>query len=113
MRIISLLKRLLAVLFKPQQQQPYSEQAQLLAQIKVTQVILDNAWDNLQFAEQAYIDIAIRDIQQAETQYSLLNRKYRMLAGCPSSQLLLATDYNPRTLYPWLKQPSQCKMSQG
>ena len=113
MRIMSWLKRLFTALFKPQQQQPFSEEAQLLAQIKVTQVILDNAWDNLQFAEEAYIDIAIRDIQQAETQYSLLNRKYRMLSGYPSSHLLVATDYNPRTVYPWLKQPIQCKMSQG
>ena len=58
-----------------------SEEERLRVQLQSAQVKLEQAWHNLQYAEQNYVDIAIVEINLAETEYSLLHHKYRMCAA--------------------------------
>lgn len=59
----------------------YKEDESLLSQIQQAKEKLDRAWSNLMYAEPEYVDIAVVEVHLSETEYSLLNRKYRMIKG--------------------------------
>lgn len=80
----------------------YSEEKELTVQIKQAQAKLEHAWANLDNADPQYLDLAIWEIHICETQYCLLNNKYRMLHGDNEGQHSPAINLNPRKSYPWV-----------
>ena len=53
----------------------------LLAEIEVTKTKMTCAWNHLDFAAPDYVEIAVLNLLLAQTQYSLLNKRYRLLLG--------------------------------
>ena len=53
----------------------------MLAEIEETRVKMHYAWNHLDYAAPEYVEIAVLELLILETQYSLLNRRYRLLQG--------------------------------
>lgn len=66
---------------------PLSEEERLLAEIEDARKKIDYAWNRLDYAAPDYVEIAVLELLLAETQYGLLNKRYRLLLGM--------TDENP------------------
>ncbi len=92
-------RRLKDFVFQQPETPVYSEEEELARQIRVAANKFSRAWLNFRYADSQYVDIAIMELQQAELEYGLLNRKYRMLKGSP---VLAGTDENPRSGFRWL-----------
>ncbi|HEY8910837.1 MAG TPA: hypothetical protein VIM51_11240 [Desulfosporosinus sp.] len=73
----SLLKHILSI---SSDEEP-SEEERLLAEIEETRNKLDCAWNHLNYASPEYVEIAVLELLIVETQYSLLNKRYRLLLG--------------------------------
>jgi len=58
-----------------------SEADRLLAEIEEAKIKMQNAWNHLDYAAPEYVEIAVLQLLVLETQYSLLNRRYRLLQG--------------------------------
>lgn len=58
-----------------------SEAECLLAEIEETRVKMKHAWNHLDYAAPEYVEIAVLELLVLETQYCLLNRRYRLLQG--------------------------------
>ncbi|EGW41369.1 hypothetical protein [Desulfosporosinus sp. OT] len=76
----TLVKNLLSSFSSPEAPQ-LSEAEHLLAEIEDTRVKMKYAWNRLDFAAPEYVEIAVLELLLVETQYSLLNRRYRLLQG--------------------------------
>ena len=60
---------------------PPNEAERLLAEIEAAKEKIKCAWNHLDFAAPEYVEIAVLELLVSETQYSLLNRRYRLLKG--------------------------------
>jgi len=60
---------------------PLSESERLLAEIEETRIKIGYAWNHLDYAAPEYVEIAVLELLIVETQYSLLNKRYRLLLG--------------------------------
>ena len=58
-----------------------SEAERLLAEIEETRKKIGYAWNHLNYAAPEYVEIAVLELLIVETQYSLLNKRYRLLLG--------------------------------
>lgn len=67
--------------FSSPEEAPLSEAERLLAQIEETREQLGYAWNRLDYAAPDYVEIAVLELLLFETQYSLLNKRYRLLKG--------------------------------
>ena len=76
----ALFVNLLASFSSPEEPQ-LSEAERLLAEIEETRVKMQYAWNHLDYAAPEYVEIAVLELLVVETQYGLLNRRYRLLQG--------------------------------
>ena len=76
----ALLENLLSSFSSPEEPQ-LSEAEHLLAEIEDTRKKMHHAWNHLDYAAPEYVEIAVLELLLLETQYSLLNRRYRLLRG--------------------------------
>lgn len=60
---------------------PRGESERLLAEIEKSREKIDYAWNHFHFAAPEYVEIAVLEILLAETEYSLLNKRYRLMLG--------------------------------
>lgn len=67
--------------FSSPEEPQLSEAECLLAEIEETRKKMHYAWNHLDYAAPEYVEIAVLDLLVLETQYSLLNRRYRLLQG--------------------------------
>ena len=58
-----------------------SEADRLLREIEETRLKIHYAWNHLDYAAPEYVEIAVLELLLVETQYSLLNKRYRLLLG--------------------------------
>jgi len=70
---------------------PLSEVEYLLTEIKETKIKMDCAWNHLDYAAPEYVEIAVLELLLAQTQYSLLNKRYRLLLGIKNNSSLSAS----------------------
>jgi len=86
-KLRGLLHRLLNAIFGVKEEIPvYNEAQAMLKQIEMAKSKLNMAWNNLTNAEKEYIDIAVIEVHLAESEYSLLHRKYRLLTGAEENR---------------------------
>lgn len=89
MRLISIknvFKSFLLSLSSPEKQ-PLSETECLIAEIDETKEKMNYAWNRLDNANPEYVEITVLEILVLETQYCLLNRRYRLLHGLREESL--------------------------
>ena len=67
--------------FSSHEEPQLSEAEHLLVEIEETRVKMHYAWNHLDYAAPEYVEIAVLELLLLETQYSLLNRRYRLLQG--------------------------------
>ena len=67
--------------FFPPEEAPLSEAERLLAEIETAKEKMGHAWNRLDYAAPEYVEIAVLELLITETQYGLLNKKYRLLLG--------------------------------
>lgn len=104
-RIFSVLWDKLVVYFFPKDQESIpTEEERILTQLNHVKSKLDQAWLNVQYAESKFVDIAIIEVNLAETEYSLLNRKYRMITG---ESFITNNDLYQHFAMPWLGKQGQ------
>ncbi|MDP4128448.1 MAG: hypothetical protein Q8912_16140 [Bacillota bacterium] len=78
--MIDVLKRFL-VSFSPPQEPQLSETERLIAEIEEAKQKMACAWNRLDNAAPEYVEITVLELLVLETQYSLLNKRYRLLTG--------------------------------
>lgn len=78
--------------FSSFEEAPLSEAERLLAQIEETREQLGYAWNRLDYAAPEYVEIAVLELLLFETQYSLLNKRYRLLQGLEKEAPLLSLE---------------------
>ncbi|HBW35088.1 hypothetical protein [Desulfosporosinus sp. BICA1-9] len=67
--------------FCPPEEPPLSEAERLLAEIEATKEKMNHAWNRFDYAAPEYVEIAVLELLIVETQYGLLNKRYRLLLG--------------------------------
>lgn len=67
--------------FSPPEEAPLSEEERLLAEIEETREKMEYAWNRLDYATPEYVEIAVLELLLVETQYGILNKRYRLLLG--------------------------------
>lgn len=88
--MIACIKNLL-LSFAPPEEPPLSEEEHLLAEIEETRKKIGYAWNHLDHADPEYVDIAVLEILLAETQYGILNKRYRLMLGLKNESPYLIT----------------------
>ena len=83
----ALLENLLAS-FSSSEERQLSEAEHLLAEIEETRKKIQYAWNHLDYATPEYVEIAVLELLVVETQYGLLNRRYRLLQGLKEDSAL-------------------------
>lgn len=58
-----------------------SEEECLIAEIKAAVDKLQYAWNRFDYAAPEYVELAVLELLLAETQYSLLHKRYRIMLG--------------------------------
>lgn len=76
----NLLKSFLLSL-SPPEKPPLSEKERLIAEIEEAKEKMACAWSRLDNAAPEYVELTVLEILVLETQYSLLNKRYRLLQG--------------------------------
>jgi len=76
----ALIKNLL-LSFSPPEEAPLSEEERLLAEIEETREKMEYAWNRLDYADPEYVEIAVLELLLVETQYGILNKRYRLMLG--------------------------------
>lgn len=71
----------LFISFSYPEETPLSEAERLLAEIEETKEKMGYAWERLNYAAPEYVEIAVLELLIIETQYGLLNKRYRLLLG--------------------------------
>ena len=74
------IKNLLYSLSSPEEA-PLSETERLLAEIEDARKKIAYARNRLDYAAPEYVEIAVLELLLAETQYGLLNKRYRLMLG--------------------------------
>ena len=83
MRLINIwaIVKNLLLSFSDPEEAPLSEEERLLAEIEETKEKMNYAWDRLNYAAPEYVEIAVLELLIIETQFGLLNKRYRLLLG--------------------------------
>jgi len=68
-----------------------SEAERLLVEIEETRLKIYCAWNHFDYAAPEYVEIAVLELLLAETQYGLLNKRYRLLLGINKDYPLCST----------------------
>jgi hypothetical protein len=63
------------------EESPLSESERLLGEIEESRKKIDHAWNHFHYADPEYIEISVLELLLAETQYSILNKRYRIMLG--------------------------------
>jgi len=66
-----------------------SEAECLIAEIKKAWDKIQYAWNRFDYAAPEYIELAILELHLAETHYSLLNKRYRIMLGISKTPFYL------------------------
>ena len=106
--MIDLLRNFMST-FSPPEKPLLSEAERLIAEIEEAKEKMDYAWSRLDDAAPEYVEITVLEILVLETQYSLLNRRYRLLQGIreESSQLQSHAFYKA-----FFRQPAEISSSE-
>lgn len=75
----SLLKKTIYV--SSPEEAPCSEEECLIAEIKAAGDKIQYAWNRFNYAAPEYVELAVLELLLAETQYSLLHKRYRIMLG--------------------------------
>lgn len=67
--------------FSPPEEAPLSEEERLLAEIEETREKMEHARNRLNYAAPEYVEIAVLELLLVETQYGILNKRYRLMLG--------------------------------
>jgi len=67
--------------FSPPEEAPLSEEERLLAEIEEAREKMEYAWNRLDYAAPEYVEIAVLELLLVETQYGILNKRYRLMLG--------------------------------
>jgi len=67
--------------FSPPEEPPLSEEERLIAEIEETRQKMEYAWQRLDYAAPEYVEIAVLELLLVETQYGILNKRYRLMLG--------------------------------
>ena len=59
-----------------------SEADYLIAEIEAARNKIQYAWNRFDYAAPEYVELAILELLIAETHYSILNKRYRIMLGC-------------------------------
>ncbi|MGC7869899.1 hypothetical protein ACPUYX_00030 [Desulfosporosinus sp. SYSU MS00001] len=70
---------------------PLSEAERLLGEIEESREKIEYAWNHFDFADPEYVEVAVLELLLAETQYSILNKRYRLMLGIQEKSLYLET----------------------
>lgn len=83
MRLINIrdLLKNLFLSFSYTEDAPLSEAERLLAEIEEARQKMNYAWERLNYAAPEYVEIAVLELLVIETQFGLLNKRYRLLLG--------------------------------
>ncbi len=76
----ALIKHLL-LSFSPPEETPLNEEERLLAEIEETREKINHARNHLNYAAPEYVEIAVLELLLVETQYGILNKRYRLMLG--------------------------------
>jgi len=60
---------------------PLSEEERLLEEIEETRKKMAYAWNRFDYAAPEYVEIAVLELLLVETQYGILNKRYRLMLG--------------------------------
>lgn len=63
------------------ERQPLDEAERLIAEIEEAKNKIHYAWNHFEFAAPEYVELAVLELLLAETHYSLLNKRYRIMLG--------------------------------
>ncbi|TGE31999.1 hypothetical protein [Desulfosporosinus sp. Sb-LF] len=94
----ALLKNLVSTFSSPEEA-PLSEAERLLAELEETRGKMEYAWCRLDDAAPEYVEIAVLELLLLETQYSLLNKRYRLLLGIEDSPFSVEGQHQNRAFY--------------
>lgn len=83
------LKNLLLSFSPPEEEAPLSEAERLLAEIEETREKMEYAWNRLDYAAPEYVEIAVLELLLVETQYGILNKRYRLMLGLDDDSYLM------------------------
>ncbi|MCO1603173.1 hypothetical protein [Desulfosporosinus nitroreducens] len=75
--------------FSPPEEAPLSEEERLLMEIEETREKMEHAWNRLDYADPEYVDIAVLELLLVETQYGILNKRYRLMLGINDNSYFL------------------------
>ncbi|SDI05738.1 hypothetical protein [Desulfosporosinus hippei] len=75
----------------PPEDPPLSEEERLLAEIEETREKMVHAWNRLDYAAPEYVEIAVLELLLAETQYGILNKRYRLMLGLKDASYFIPT----------------------
>lgn len=70
---------------------PLSEAERLLGEIEESREKIEYAWNHFDYANPEYVEIAVLELLLAETQYSILNKRYRLMLGIEKKSLYWKT----------------------
>jgi hypothetical protein len=76
----TLVKNFLLSVSTPEEQQ-LSEAEYLAAEIEEARDKIKYAWNRFDYAAPEYVELAVLELLLAETHYSLLNKRYRIMLG--------------------------------
>ena len=76
----TLVKNFLSSVSSPEGPQ-LSEAEYLVRQINEARDTINYAWNRFDYAAPEYVELAVLELLLAETHYSLLNRRYRIMLG--------------------------------
>lgn len=77
--IQNLKKFILSLFVGPSKKLRLSETEFLIAEIEKAKDKIQYAWNRFNYAAPEYVELAVLELQLAETQYGLLNKRYRLL----------------------------------
>ena len=76
----TLVKNFLLSVAPPKQSQP-NEAESLIAEIAEARNQIQYAWNRFDYAAPEYVELALLELLSAETHYSLLHKRYRIMLG--------------------------------
>ncbi len=76
-----------------------SEAEHLIAEIEEARKKIQYAWNRFEFAAPEYVELAVLELLLAETNYSLLNKRYRIMLGINKPPFSLEGHLHHHALY--------------
>ncbi|AFM43239.1 hypothetical protein Desaci_4395 [Desulfosporosinus acidiphilus SJ4] len=73
--------------YSSEDEPPLNEAEQLLGEIEESREKIEYAWNHFYYADPEYVEIAVLELLLAETQYCILNKRYRLMLGIQEKSL--------------------------